>query len=96
VVGRESVERQDVVLGALEHAGDLGQRALQRRDCLGELVAGAGEILGVEDRADQRGQQPVLVLAGVAEAVSEEVHGAALPGAAQHLRDRGLQGGVGI
>jgi hypothetical protein len=32
----------------------------------------------------------------VAEAVSEEVHGAALPGAAQHLRDRGLQGGVGI
>ena len=36
-------------------------------DCLGELVAGAGEVLGVEDRANQRCQQPVLVLARVPE-----------------------------
>jgi hypothetical protein len=96
VVGREGVEGQDVVLGALEHAGDLGQRALQRRDCLGERVAGAGEIGGVEDRANQRRQEPVLVLARVAEAVSEEVHRAALPRRAQHLGDRVLQSLVGV
>ena len=53
-------------------------------------------MLGVEDRADQRAQQAVLVLAGVAEAVAQEVHGAALPGAAEDLRDRGLQAGVGV
>jgi hypothetical protein len=34
VVGREGVEGQDVVLGGFEHAGDLGQRALQRGDRL--------------------------------------------------------------
>jgi len=33
----------------------------------------------------------VLVFADVAEAVAKEVHGAALPGAAQQLGDRGLQ-----
>ena len=32
----------------------------------------------------------------MAEAVAQEVHGAALPGAAEHLRDRGLQPGVGV
>jgi hypothetical protein len=52
--------------------------------------------VGVEDRADQRRQQPVLIAAGVAEAVAQEVHGAALPGATQDLRDRGLQPGVGV
>jgi hypothetical protein len=34
VVGREGVEGQDVLLGRFEHGGDLGQRALQRRDRL--------------------------------------------------------------
>jgi hypothetical protein len=52
--------------------------------------------VGVEDRPDQRAEQPVLVLAGVAEAVPEEVDGAALPGAAEDLRDRCLQAGVGV
>jgi hypothetical protein len=37
-----------------------------------------------------------LVFAVVAEAVAEEVHRAALPGAAKHLRDRGLQPGVRV
>jgi hypothetical protein len=41
-------------------------------------------------------EQPVLVLAGVTEAVVEEVDGAALPGAAEHLRDRGLQTAVSV
>ena len=39
---------------------------------------------------------PCWSRAGVAEAVSEEVHGAALPGAAEDLGDRGLQAGVGV
>jgi hypothetical protein len=38
----------------------------------------------------------VLVLARVPEAVSEEVHGAALPGAPEDLGDRGLQAAVGV
>ena len=38
----------------------------------------------------------MLVLAGVAEAVPEEVHGAALPGAAQEAGDRGLEPLVGV
>ena len=50
----------------------------------------------VEDRPDQRRQQAVLVLAGVAEAVSEEVDGAALPGASEDLGDRCLQPGVRV
>jgi hypothetical protein len=90
VVGREGIEGQDVLFGCLEHAGDLGQRALQRGDRLGELVAGARRVLGVEDRADQRAQQPVLVAARVPEAVSEEVHGAALPRCPEDLGDRVL------
>ena len=38
----------------------------------------------------------MLVLAGVAEAVAQEVHGAALPGAAEDLGDRRLQPGVRV
>ena len=90
VVGREGVEGQDVVLGGLEHGGDLGQLALQRRHRLGEPVARLIERLGVEDRADQRRQQPVLIAAGVSEAVAQKVHGAALPRCAKHLGDRVL------
>jgi len=45
---------------------------------------------------DQRRQQPVLVLAGVPEAVSEEVNGAALPGAPEDLGDRRLQPGMRV
>jgi len=57
-------------------------------DGFGEPVGRLVEAVGVEDRADQRGQQTVLILARVAEAVPEEVDGAALPGAAQRLGDR--------
>jgi hypothetical protein len=38
----------------------------------------------------------MLVLARVAEAVPEEVHGAALPGAPEDLGDRRLQAGMGV
>jgi hypothetical protein len=66
------------------------------RDRFEESVTGLGERVGVEDQPDQGGQQSVLVLAGVPEAVSEEVNGAALPAAAQDLGDRRLRPGMGV
>jgi hypothetical protein len=66
------------------------------RDGFGEPIARLSQGIGGEDRADQRAQQAVLVLAGVTEAVSEEVHRAALPGASEDLGDRGLQPAVGV
>ena len=52
----------------------LRQPAVEVRDGLGEPVARLRERVGVEDRADQRAEQAVLVLAGVPEAVAQEVH----------------------
>src|SRR3954447_7239188 len=66
------------------------------RDRVGEAIAGLLKGVGVKDRADQRAEQAVLVFAGMAEAVAQEVDGAALPGAAQDVRDRGLQAGVSV
>ena len=66
------------------------------RDRFGEPIAGLIEVVGVKDGSDQRGEQAVLVLAGVPEAVAEEMNGAALPAAPENLRDRGLQSGVGV
>ena len=66
------------------------------RDGFGEPVARLRLRVGVEDRPDQRRQQAVLVLAGVSEAVSEEVDGAALPAAAEDLGDRGVQASVSV
>ena len=93
---RERVEGEDVGLGVLEQRRDLAQPAVEMRDRLREPIAGLRLRVGVEDRPDQRRQQAVLVLAGVAETVAEEVDGAALPAAAQDLRDRRLQPGVGV
>jgi hypothetical protein len=61
------------------------------RDRFREPVARLRLRVGVEDRPDQRGQQPVLIAPGVAEAVPEEVDRAAPPAAAQDLGDRRLQ-----
>jgi hypothetical protein len=90
------VEGQDVGLSVFEHRRDLAQAAIEVRDGLGEPVARLRERVGVEDRADQRGQQPVLIAAGVTETVPEEVDSAALPAAAQDLCDRALQTGVRV
>ena len=46
----------------------------ERGDRLAQTLAGLLARLGLEDRPDQGAQQAVLVLAGVAEAVPEEVH----------------------
>lgn len=96
MVGWERVEGQDVGLGVFEHPRDLAHPAVEVRDGFGEPVAGLGERVGVEDRPDQRRQEPVLITPGVAQAVAPEVHGAALPGAAEDLGDRGLQPGVRV
>ena len=66
------------------------------RDRFREPIARLGERIGIEDRADQRSQQPVLILAGVAEAVPEKVDGAALPATAEDLGDRRLEPGVRV
>ena len=91
VVEGEGVEGEQILLGALQHRGDLRQRPLQPRDCLTDQLARLDTVVGVEDRADQRRDHPLLLLADVAERLAQEVDGAALPGAAEHLRDRVLQ-----
>ena len=96
VRGGERVEGDDVLLGVFEQCRDLAEPPFEVRDRLREPIARLLEVLGVEDRPDQRCQQPVLIFARMAQAVSEEMHGAALPGAAQHLGDRGLQAGVRV
>jgi hypothetical protein len=96
VVSWERVEGQEVGLGVLEHRRDLAEPPFEMRDGFGEPITRLRGVVSVEDRADQRGQQPMLVAAGVAEAVSEEVDGAALPTAAEDLRDRCLEASVGV
>jgi hypothetical protein len=53
-------------------------------------------VVGVEDQPDQRGKHRLLLAAGVAERLAEEVHAAALPGATEHLSDRLLQARVRV
>jgi len=74
----------------LEHRGDLLQRLLELRDGFGEPVSG---FLGaVRFRpTDQRGEQAVLIAAGVAQAVLQTVDGAALPRGPERRGQGGLQ-----
>ena len=65
-------------------------------DRLGQAGPGLRARLGGEDRPDQRAEQSVLVPARVAEAFLQEVDRAALPGAAEHLRERRLQPRMGV
>jgi hypothetical protein len=51
---------------------------------------------GGEDATDRAGDKRLLGPGDVAEHVAQEMDGAALPGAAQHLGDRGLEAGVGV
>jgi len=96
VVGRERVEGKDLLLGLLEHRRDLAHPSLELGDGGRESIARFLAGSGVEDGADERGQNTVLVFAGVAQAVTEEVHRAALPRRPEHLRQRRLQARVGI
>jgi hypothetical protein len=86
VVEGEGVESEQVVLGAFEHRGDLGQRPLESFDRVAEQLARLLARVGVEDRPDQRGEHRLLLRARMAERLAEEVDGAALPGRAEHYR----------
>jgi hypothetical protein len=61
-----------------------------------EQPPGLGKRVGAEDRADRRSDQLLQILGAVAQGVAQEMHGAALPWSAQHLRDRLLEAFVGV
>ena len=96
MLGREGVEGQQLGLGVLQQAGDLGGMGAQLLDDLVETAAGLGGGGGGEDPADRARDQRLLRPGDVAEHVAQEVDCAALPPAAKHLRDGGLQAGVRI
>jgi hypothetical protein len=96
VLGREPVEGQQLGLGVLQQAGDLGRVRLELLDDLPEPRSGLGGRGGGEDPADGARHQRLLRASEVAEHVAQEVDGAALPATAQHLRDRGLEAGMGV
>jgi hypothetical protein len=58
------------------------------------IALGILEVLGVEDLAQGGGDHVALALLAVAVHVADEVHGAALPRASEHLGDRGLEAEV--
>jgi hypothetical protein len=64
VLGRERVERQDVVFGLVKQPRDLRQPRLELADRVGEAPAGLSAIGGGEQLADQGAQGVVLGLCG--------------------------------
>jgi hypothetical protein len=96
MLGREGVEGQQLRLGLLEQPGDLGRRPCEPVDDLTEPFMGLGQAGGLEDPADRGGDHGLVGLADVAEHVAQEVHGAALPWAAEHFGDRLSETLVGI
>ncbi len=96
MISREAVEGEQVLLGPLQERGHLGQRRTQPLERIADSVLRLLARLGVEERAQERCHHPLLVLAHVPERLAQEVHAAALPGAAKHLRERLLQAGVGV
>jgi hypothetical protein len=96
VLSGECVEGEHVGLGLFEQRGDLRQPGLELGDGVAKSRAGFVAVAGGEDLANDGAQRVVLVLAGMAAKVAEEVHGAALPRRAEHLRQRCLQAGVPV
>ncbi len=88
MVGGEGVEGEQVLLGLLEQRRHLGQRLAQPLERVADELACCISRLGVEERAEQRRDHPLLVFPKVAERLAQEVDTAALPGTAEHLRDR--------
>src|SRR5215211_2174657 len=72
------------------------QRRAQSVERLADVLACLVAAVGAEERAQQRGQHRLLLAAGVAQCFAQEVDAAALPGAAEQLRDRLLQTGVRV
>ncbi|GIU95168.1 MAG: hypothetical protein KatS3mg012_1625 [Gaiellaceae bacterium] len=50
-----------------------------------------GAVFGIEQWTQERREHRLLLAAGVAERLAQDVHRAAPPGTAEHLRDRLLQ-----
>jgi hypothetical protein len=88
---RKGVEREQVGLGGLEQIGDLRRGPGELFDDLAEPLMCLVAVGGVEELTDRARDQRLLSLRDVAEHVAREVHGAALPRAAEHLADRGAQ-----
>ena len=96
MLGWQLVEGQQLGFGGFQEPGDLGRGRGQPLDHLDQPLAGLGEAGGLEDAADGRGDHGLLGLADMAEHVAQEMNGAALPGTAQHLGDRGLEALMGV
>jgi hypothetical protein len=87
---------EDVLLGLVQQRGELGQLGA---DLVGDLaplrLSGVGMILG-EGGGDERRHHASPALAGMSQGVAHEMHPAALPGSAEHARDRRLDAFVRI
>ena len=97
VLGRESVEREDVGARVVEHPGDFRVGAFEHP---GDLIELGLDVLRVglgEDGADDTGDDVLTGARHDRENVSHEVDSAALPGGAlEDGADRLLQTGVGV
>jgi hypothetical protein len=91
VLGGERVEGDHIGLGLLDHRRHLRQPTLELVDGLAQPPPGLLAVLGAEDRADDGAQRVVLLAAHMAAQIAQEVHGAALPRRAEHLRQRRLE-----
>jgi hypothetical protein len=74
VIAREAVESEQVLLGLLEQRRDLRERLAQPLEGLADELTGSLTALGVEERAEQGGQHRLLLAAGMAERLAQEVH----------------------
>ena len=81
--GREGEVRQQMVLGALQQLGDLGEARAQTVGHAPQLGSCAGFVGLLEDRADGRGDHALRALHDQAQRVARGMHPTALPGAAQ-------------
>ncbi len=96
MVGGEGIEREQVLFGLLEQRRDFRQRRAQPLQGIADELASSLARVGVEGRPEQCRDHPLLVFADVAERLAQEVHRAALPGAAEYLPDRLLEAGMRV
>ena len=71
MVNGEAVEGEQVFLGLFEQCGSLRQRRVQSLERVADELAGQLARVGIEDRPQQGGHHPLLILADVAEKVRE-------------------------
>jgi hypothetical protein len=91
----ERVEAEQIGLGVQDELRDLGRDRLETLDHLGESLARLLAGGGAEAPADRGRDHRLLARGAVTEHVSEEVHGATLPRAAEDDEQRGMALTVG-